>query len=922
MAAPLVNKLSRNKTFFVIFCGLLFFSYNFFYNHAESEIASSFDHGSFVNNAKPIGKTSPEAAGLDSFLVGTATSKESSDFEEKNDIPTPTKPKKKLPPLPSLKALPETVRDKIDIPRFMPLRGGSFELLNPQTLEKYKDHEIVYGEAEGTRLDNLNEKLELLPAISKLPRTPKFPVKDVKKLPNIKLHGKKIPKIQANEFPEETPEKNKQRLQRLKFVKEMFLISWNQYKTHAWGKDELKPVSLQAFDPFAGWAATLVDALDTLLIMDLKEEFKEAVNVVKNIDFSRTFRKDIPMFETTIRYLGGLLASYDLSGEQILLEKAVQLGDNLIGAFDTPNHMPMIYFPWTDSAQNYKFRASETSSFAELGSMLVEFTRLAQITGNNTYFDAVDRVTQAFYKLSPKTAIPYLFPPSLDATGCNFSQYFEEKEKGNVVDPNSSKKQDSNKEAHEASFVQFHKESAAMARNTNMATTNTINKQVKAEIKKTPSSSISDKQAIENELKKASVVSHQQENSQEVDKVDSSPTLGKRTTNENEKNIYSNSHTVTKPVVRTFGYGRSQMFMCMETDMELKLPTINAQKYTLGGSTDSTYEYYSKEHILLGGADPVYENLYTNMISSVNKHLLFKPLAEGDPDILFVGNQLRSKDGFLQEDNEVSHLSCFAGGMYALGSRVFGRSADLDVAAKLTDGCVWAYNSTRTGIMPESFHIRRCPVKLMSESESPKCHFNFETVDTEMAQRSKLRLQEMKDHGLINPKINLQGRTLSTYSIGPSASFITEDGRWEVSKGHDMPRSFIRMDPRYLLRPEALESVFYMYRVSGNQTWQDKGWEMFQHIVDATAIFPEHLAEDSTEKSINNESGNIVGFSAIKDVTNDTGSTLNFMDEAESFWMAETLKYAYLLFADPNKISLDKYVFNTEAHPLLFERLE
>jgi mannosyl-oligosaccharide alpha-1,2-mannosidase len=904
MIAPLLNRISRNKLSIVAFFGLLFFFYNFYIHQDEPEAESNPVKVGFINDAKQIGKTSPEAAGLNSFLVGTPTTKQSNSLAGGEDALAPTKPKKKPPPLPVLKTLPDV--DKVDTPQFKPLRGGSFELLSPETFEKYKDYEIVYGEGGGTRLNNLGKKLEVLPPVSKLPRTPKFPVKDIKKLPNIKIHGKIIPKIQAANFHEETPQENETRLQRLKFVKDMFLVSWNQYKKYAWGKDEVKPVSLQAFDPFAGWAATLVDALDTLVIMGLKEEFIEAVDLVKSIDFSRTFRKDIPMFETTIRYLGGLLAAYDLSGERVLLEKAIQLGDNLIGAFDTPNHMPMIYFPWTDTAQQYKFRASQTSSVAELGSMLLEFTRLAQITGNNTYFDAVDRVTQALYELSSKTAIPYLFPPNLDASGCVFNQYPAEKKK-DAVSPISPMEESSNKEAHESAFVQFQTNSAFLARSTNTVEGDLANKQAKIRSVGTASSP------------------NQQANTQEIKSADLSSTLNKRAVDEDEKDNHIDSSSVVKPVLRTFGYGRSQMSMCTETDMALALQTIGAQKYTLGGSTDSTYEYYPKEHILLGGADPVYEDLYTNMISSVNKHLIFKPLAEGDPDILFVGNRLRTSNGdLLQEDNEVSHLSCFAGGMYALGSRVFGRPADLDVAAKLTDGCVWAYNSTRTGVMPESFHIRRCPVQLKSESQSPKCHFDFATVDEETTQHNRLRMEELKEEGLVTSKMQQQGVTLSTYSHGPSTNLVTNDGRWPVSNGHDMPRSYIRMDSRYLLRPEALESVFYMYRVSGNRTWQDKGWTMFQNIVSATAILPEHLTNADTPKSIkrndDDDSGKILGFSAIRDVTNDTGSALNFLDEAESFWMAETLKYAYLLFTDPGKISLDDYVFNTEAHPLLFQR--
>ena len=101
-------------------------------------------------------------------------------------------------------------------------------------------------------------------------------------------------------------------------------------------------------DPFAGWGATLVDALDTLWIMGMKDEFSGAVEEVSKIDFTTSFRSDIPLFETVIRYLGGLIGAYDVSGQKhtVLLDKAVELAEILMGAFDTPNRMPVTYYQW------------------------------------------------------------------------------------------------------------------------------------------------------------------------------------------------------------------------------------------------------------------------------------------------------------------------------------------------------------------------------------------------------------------------------------------------------------------------------------------------------------------------------------------------------------------------------------------------
>ena len=83
-----------------------------------------------------------------------------------------------------------------------------------------------------------------------------------------------------------------------------------------------------------------------------------------------------------------------------------------------------------------------------------------------------------------------------------------------------------------------------------------------------------------------------------------------------------------------------------------------------------------------------------------------------------------------------------------------------------------------------------------------------------------------------------------------------------------------------------------MYRISGDAAWMDKGWRMWEAIMKATR----------TE----------VGHSAIDDVLDEKPTQL---DEMESFWLAETLKYFYLLFTTPDVISLDDWVLNTEAHP-------
>ncbi|KAF5228597.1 hypothetical protein FAUST_10979, partial [Fusarium austroamericanum] len=141
------------------------------------------------------------------------------------------------------------------------------------------------------------------------------PVEDIRGPPNGTF--KLLPKIQKerpNGYTEDS-----ETTARKAAIKQAFTKSWEAYKKHAWGWDELAPVSLKGKTTFSGWAAQIVDALDTLWILDMKDEFKEAVQIVAMIDWARTGDSYLNLFEVAIRHLGGLLSAYELSDEAVLL---------------------------------------------------------------------------------------------------------------------------------------------------------------------------------------------------------------------------------------------------------------------------------------------------------------------------------------------------------------------------------------------------------------------------------------------------------------------------------------------------------------------------------------------------------------------------------------------------------------------------
>lgn len=158
------------------------------------------------------------------------------------------------------------------------------------------------------------------------------------------------------DFQGEAAAAKRVREDRQKQVRQAFVHAWTGYKEHAWLHDEVKPLSGGTKDPFVGWAATLVDSLDIIYIMGLQDEFDEALKALKSIDFTKPNSERVPVFEVTIRYLGGLLGAYDVSGGKypLLLEKADELGGFLFHAFGTNNGIPVPYYWWNDTGRELK----------------------------------------------------------------------------------------------------------------------------------------------------------------------------------------------------------------------------------------------------------------------------------------------------------------------------------------------------------------------------------------------------------------------------------------------------------------------------------------------------------------------------------------------------------------------------------------
>ena len=124
----------------------------------------------------------------------------------------------------------------------------------------------------------------------------------------------------------------------------------------------------------------------TLWQMGMKEDFWKARDWVRDhLDFSKV-KQAVSVFETCIRNLGGLLSAYDLSGDDVFLRKADDLGQRLIKAFENPNGIPYGEVELFEGghASNTGWHANK-AVLSEIGTLQLEFRYLAHVTGKEEY---------------------------------------------------------------------------------------------------------------------------------------------------------------------------------------------------------------------------------------------------------------------------------------------------------------------------------------------------------------------------------------------------------------------------------------------------------------------------------------------------------------------------------------------------------
>ena len=172
--------------------------------------------------------------------------------------------------------------------------------------------------------------------------------------------------------------------------------AWRNYRQHAWGKDQIKPIS-GGFESFPlkdhHLGMTIVEALDTLWIMGLDEEFRDGVAWVRaNLDFD--VDGEVSVFETSIRLVGGLLSAYHACGDPVLLAKARDLADRLLPSFAaSPLGIPHRFINLRTGALR-----DPITNPAETGSFIPEYGFLSRATGDGRYRAAAKRALVSMFE--------------------------------------------------------------------------------------------------------------------------------------------------------------------------------------------------------------------------------------------------------------------------------------------------------------------------------------------------------------------------------------------------------------------------------------------------------------------------------------------------------------------------------------------
>lgn len=180
---------------------------------------------------------------------------------------------------------------------------------------------------------------------------------------------------------------------------------WSNYHSHAWGADEFNPVNGQPARVWCNCGLQILDAMSTIWLMGLREEFDAAAEwVEKSLNFDDTGL--VSFFEITIRALGGLASAHSLSGRDIFLKKALLLAEKMLPAFRDSDGFPAAQVDVRNGVGQNGWYAG--TILAEAGTLQLEWRHLSQQTGDPRFAAKADKAMRSVFEAAKNRGlVPY-----------------------------------------------------------------------------------------------------------------------------------------------------------------------------------------------------------------------------------------------------------------------------------------------------------------------------------------------------------------------------------------------------------------------------------------------------------------------------------------------------------------------------------
>ncbi|KAJ7117470.1 glycoside hydrolase [Mycena epipterygia] len=335
---------------------------------------------------------------------------------------------------------------------------------------------------------------------------------------------------------------------------------------------------------------------------------------------------------------------------------------------------------------------------------------------------------------------------------------------------------------------------------------------------------------------------------------------------------------------------------------------------SVGSQADSAHEYLLKQYLLTGKTDKASLEMYIRATTHIITNLLY---VSPTRRLLYVTDTATPTiEHTGRPTHKMEHLSCFLPGLLALGAhtlplddpaglgldlRALGaglgwaergyealarqrslRETHLWAAAGLADTCYLLYADQPTGLAPDEVVFKLGNSAGWGLGKDGKW----------MEGGGRRWIDEVEAWRAAGAGSGTwKGRRLPP-GVGENVKPVVYT-ELERTRGSGQGRDYSVKRLEYLLRPETVESLYIMWRVTGETKWREMGWRIFE--------------------AIERETRTPTGYASLKTVEITPGIK---EDEMPSYFLAETLKYLYLMFINDDPFPLDAWVFNTEAHLL------